>query len=188
MAKQPQKHAQARPQRGATTTPGEGLGGQFGETAEEVALFEFQHAALCYIEAFQRHVARQLIAITGDTSLSAQDCIILHAIRLGQRPKSITDVQHFLNRRDVANVQYSVKKLIKAGLVQKAARDAGRGTSYRLTAEGERVSEIYIGNRKRLVRDVLHGRSGFQEEADVATRLLMWLTGIFDHLSRTDRA
>lgn len=173
----------------ATTRAGvEGLGKQFGETAEEVALFEFQHAALCYIEAFQRHVARQLIAITGDTSLSAQDCIVLHAIRLGQRPKSITDVQHFLNRRDVANVQYSVKKLIKAGLVERAPRDAGRGTSYRLTAEGQRVSEIYVGNRKRLVRDVLHGRNGFQEEAEVATRLLMSLTGIFDHLSRADRA
>ena len=58
-----------------------------GRGSIELALFEFQHAAICFIEAFYRHVERQLIHVTGDPNLSAQDCIILHAIRLGESPR-----------------------------------------------------------------------------------------------------
>lgn len=151
-------------------------------------MFEFQHAAICYIEAFSRHIERQLISVTGNTGLSAQDCMILHAIRTGTHPKSITEVQHFLNRSDVANVQYSVKKLIKAGLLERAPRDAGRGTSYRMTHEGERVSGAYMDNRRRLIADLLQGEKTLRQDARTATRLMITLTGLFDHLSRADRA
>ena len=161
-------------------------GSRFGHTADERALFRFQHAAICYIEAFKRHIERQMIAVTGDATFSAQDCMILHAIRMGLRSQSIPDIQHFLNRSDVANVQYGVKKLVKAGLVERAPRDAGRGTSYRLTHEGERISGIYVKNRQRLMADVLHGLNNFRQDAEIASHLLMTLTGVFDHLSRTD--
>ena len=159
---------------------------RFGRTDEERALFRFQHAAICYIEAFKRHIERQLIAVTGDTTFSAQDCMILHAIRMALRPQSIPDIQHFLNRSDVANVQYGVKKLVKAGLIEQAPRDAGRGTAYRLTVDGERVSGIYVENRHKLMADVLQGQKNFCQDADTASHLLMTLTGTFDHLSRTD--
>jgi predicted MarR family transcription regulator len=159
---------------------------RFGRTADERALFKLQHAAICYIEAFKRHIERQLIAVTGDTTLSAQDCMILHGIRMGLRPQSIPDIQHFLNRSDVANIQYGVKKLVKAGLVEQAPRDAGRGTSYRLTAEGDRVSAVYVDNRHKLLSDVLKGQKNFGQDAEVAAHLLITLTGTFDHLSRTD--
>ena len=158
---------------------------RFGETDDERALFRFQHAAICYIEAFKRHIEKQMIAVTEDPSFSAQDCMILHAVRTGLRSQSIPDIQHFLNRNDVANIQYGVKKLVKAGLIEKAPRDAGRGTSYRLTREGERISGIYLANRRRLMGDLLHAQGNFQHDADIASRLMMNLTGAFDHLSRT---
>jgi predicted MarR family transcription regulator len=157
-----------------------------GRTEKELALFEFQHAAICFIEAFYRHIECQLIAITGDPNLSAQDCVILHSIRLGERPKSITDIQHFSNRRDVANIQYSVRKLIGAGLVQKARREAGRGTFYEPTKHGIHVTDIYVETRARMMREFLSDRDRFLKDAETATRLMMMLTGIYDHLSRTD--
>ena len=43
--------------------------------------------------------------------------MILHAIRIGDRPKSIRELQLFTNRSDVANIQYGVKKLVAAGLI-----------------------------------------------------------------------
>lgn len=165
---------------------GVSVANRFGRTPDERALFKLQHAAICYIEAFKRHIERQLIAVTGDPTSSAQDCMILHAIRMGLRPQSIPDIQHFLNRSDVANVQYGVKKLVKAGLIEQAPRDAGRGTSYRLTAEGDRVSGVYVDNRHKLLSDVLKGQKNFCQDAETAEHLLMTLTGTFDHLSRTD--
>jgi predicted MarR family transcription regulator len=157
-----------------------------GRGAVELALFEFQHAAICYIEAFYRHVERQLILVTDDPNLSAPDCIILHAIRLGERPKSMTEIQHFSNRRDIANIQYSIRKLIKAGLVQKAKRDTGRGTSYELTKYGFEITEAYVTARARMMNDFLSEQTSFVRDAENATRLMMMLTGVYDHLSRTD--
>ena len=157
-----------------------------GRGAVELALFEFQHAAICYIEAFYRHVERQLILVTGDPNLSAPDCIILHAIRLGERPKSMTEIQHFSNRRDIANIQYSIRKLVKAGLVQKAKRDAGRGTFYELTKYGFEITEDYVTARTRMLNEFLSEQTGFVRDAENATRLMTVLTGIYDHLSRTD--
>jgi predicted MarR family transcription regulator len=159
-----------------------------GRTAVEFALFEFQHSAICFIEAFYRHIERQLILVTGDPNLSAQDCVNLHAIRIGDRPKSIPEVQHFSNRRDVANIQYSIRKLTKVGLVQKAKRDAGRGTAYELTKYGIKITDAYVRARERMMLEFLHEHSGFVKDAESATRIMMMLTGIYDHLSRTDAA
>lgn len=127
-----------------------------GRGAVELALFEFQHAA------------------------------ILHAIRLGERPKSMTEIQHFSNRRDIANIQYSIRKLVKAGLVQKAKRDAGRGTFYELTKYGFDITEAYVIARTRMLNEFLSEQTGFVRDAENATRLMTVLTGIYDHLSRTD--
>ena len=159
-----------------------------GRTPVELALFEFQHSAICFLEAFYRHIERQLILVTGDPNLSAQDCVNLHAIRIGDRPKSITEIQHFSNRRDVANIQYSIRKLTKAGLVQKAKRDAGRGTSYELTKYGTKITDAYVSARERMMLEFLREHNSFVKEAEGATRLMMMLTGIYDHLSRTDTA
>ena len=157
-----------------------------GRSAMELILFEFQHSAICFIEAFYRHIERQLITVTGDPNMSAQECVILHAIRIGERPKSITDIQHFANRRDIANIQYSIRKLIKADLVQKAKRDAGRGTFYELTKYGLRITDTYVHTRARMMSEYLSEQPGFLKDAETATRLMMMLTGIYDHLSRTD--
>ena len=161
-------------------------GFHIGQTPVELALFEFQHSAICFIEAFYHHIERQLILITGDPNLSAQDCVNLHAIRLGERPKSITEVQHFSNRRDVANIQYSIRKLAKAGLIRKAMREAGRGTFYELTEHGMKITDAYVLARERMLREFLSERPTFVRDAENATKVMMMLTGIYDHLSRTD--
>jgi predicted MarR family transcription regulator len=158
-----------------------------GRSPVELALFEFQHAAICFIEAFYRHIERQLILVTGDPNLSAQDCVNLHAIRLGERAKSITEIQHFSNRRDVANIQYSIRKLTKAGLIQKAKRDAGRGTFYELTKYGVKITDAYVKAREHMMREFLLEQGKFVKDAENATRVMMMLTGIYDHLSRTDK-
>ena len=157
-----------------------------GQTDLELGLFELQHAVMCFSEAFQRHIASQLVRITGDSNFSAQDCVILHAIRLGERPKSIPDIQHFTNRSDLANIQYSVRKLMKAGLVEKAENGAKRGTTYRLTAKGLDVTDEYVVARRRMADLLPYEPEGFVAESKLACRLLMLLTGLYDQVSRSE--
>jgi predicted MarR family transcription regulator len=159
-----------------------------GRSAEELALFEFQHAAICFMEAFHRHLEGQLIRLTGDPRMSAQDCVILHAIRLGERSKSIPDIQHFTNRTDIANIQYSVKKLVKAGLVRTESGGAGRGTRYELTAEGMALTDEYIRARQALMAKVPIDAERLMRELKVATQVTLLLTGLYDHVSRTEAA
>ena len=157
-----------------------------GQTDIEMALFEFQHAAICYIEAFYRHIEHQLIRITGDPNMSAQDCVILHAIRLGDRPKSIPDIQHFTNRSDIANIQYGVRKLAKAGLVMKARNQPGRGATYELTRKGRDVTDEYVRARREVIALLPHAPEALIAEVGNATRAMLQLTGVYDHVSRTD--
>ena len=157
-----------------------------GQTEVELGLFELQHAVMCFSEAFQRHIASQLIRITGDPNFSAQDCVILHAIRLGERPKSIPDIQHFTNRTDLANIQYSVRKLMKAGLVEKARNGARRGTTYALTDKGMGVTDEYVAARRRMTELLPYAPDAFMSESRLACRLLMLLTGLYDQVSRAE--
>ncbi|HEX7007285.1 MAG TPA: winged helix DNA-binding protein [Alphaproteobacteria bacterium] len=155
-----------------------------GETDFELALFELQHTVVCYSEAFYRYVEMQLKRVTGNATLTGQDCVILHGIRLGERPKSIPEIQHFTNRTDIANIQYSVKKLMKAGLVEKADRNQGRGTTYRLTEVGVRATDEYVRARREFIM-TLRPDPTMLEEVKAATRLLQMLTGAYDHVTRS---
>ena len=160
-----------------------------GKSELELVLFEFQHGVICYMEAFHRHLESQMLALTGDPGLSAEDCIILHAIRLGDRAKSIPDIQHFTNRGDIANVQYSVKKLVKAGLARNAHKKATvRGTRYELTPQGKTLTERYVQSRRELIEMIPAEPAKLIAELKKANALLITLTGLYDHVSRTEAA
>jgi predicted MarR family transcription regulator len=156
-----------------------------GETELELALFELQHSVICYTEAFYRYVEMQLKRVTGDARLTGQDCVILQSVRLGDRPKSIPEMQHFTNRTDIANIQYSVKKLMKAGLVEKANRNHGRGTTYRLTAEGNRATDAYVKARREFIATLQPESAGLIKDMQAAARLIQMLTGAYDHVTRS---
>ena len=159
-----------------------------GESELELELYELQHAAICYMEAFYRYIEMQLHLAASETNLSGADCVILHAIRIGDRPKSIRDLQLFTNRSDVANVQYSVKKLTAAGLIERAKRTkraAGQGAAYALTAQGRKVTDDYVRARKTLIGMIPQAPEAVVADAKTATRLLLQLTGLYDHVSRS---
>jgi len=156
-----------------------------GASDLERSLYELQHEVICYTEAFYRYIGSQLVRVTGDPNLSGQDCVILHGIRLGDRPKSIPEIRHYCNRTDSANIQYSIKKLIKAGLVEKTGNGTGRGTTYQVTALGHRVTDEYARKRREFIADLPGDPEEIQRDAERAKRLLLLLTGLYDHASRS---
>jgi len=159
-----------------------------GQSALELELYEMQHAAICYMEAFYRYIEAQLHRAAPETNLSGADCVILHAIRIANRPKSIRELQLYTNRSDVANIQYSVKKLAAAGLIERARGKkgaAGQGSAYSLTARGRAVTDDYVRARKELIAMIPQGREKVIADAKTSTRLLLQMTGLYDHVSRS---
>jgi len=154
-----------------------------GTTPQELAFAEFQHAMMCLSEAFFRFAGRSLAQIAGDQNMSGQDSVILQVIHSGNRPKSITDLQHFTNRTDVSNIQYSVRKLQKAGLVRRAKAE-GRGAAYELTARGLEVVDAYVGSRRELLADFPEMDDRLIARLEDARRLAVTMTGLYDQASR----
>lgn len=150
-------------------------------TEHEAAVTEFEQALICAGEAFYRFAGALLGA--RKHNLSGQDCVILQQLVSAGEPRRIGDLMRFGNRDDVANVQYSLRKLIKAGLVKKVKAAANRDTAYAVTAAGARVTARLV----RLRRELLMGPTktlGLDRQFRELTQALGLLTGLYDHGAR----
>lgn len=174
---------QPRPDARESGAQGDDHQWHLGTTPQELAFAEFQHAMMCLSEAFFRFTGRSLAQITGDQNMSGQDSVILQVIHSGNRPKSITDLQHFTNRTDVSNIQYSVRKLQKAGLVRRAKAE-GRGAAYELTAHGLEIVDAYVASRRALLADFPEVDDRLIGRLEDARRLAVTMTGLYDQASR----
>lgn len=116
----------------------------------ELALTQLEFGLIHITEAFRRWTATILRQVGGD-DLSFFDGLVLHTVRFRERPKGVAEIARFLNREDVSNVQYSLRKLESAGLLAKVPGKARRETTYQVTAAGVALTDHYA----RLRRDVL---------------------------------
>lgn len=155
-----------------------------GQTEKEQAFAEFQHALICMSEAFYRYIGNSLSAVAGEATLTGQDSVILHTVTTQGRPKSITELQHFTNRTDVANIQYSVRKLARMGLIEKTPDTKGRGTTYQVTDKGRAIVEEHVRARRDLLEEFPDDGGTLAERLDGARNLMVMLTGLYDQASR----
>jgi predicted MarR family transcription regulator len=153
-------------------------------TERELAFAEFQHALICLGEAFYRFIGKTLNHVTQDPNFTGYDGVILHAIRTADRPKSVTELQEFTNRSDVANIQYSVRKLERAGLIAKVPRTSGRGTKYQVTKTGREVVHAYAEYRRALLDQFPEATERLVPRLSNARDLMVILTGLYDQASR----
>lgn len=155
-----------------------------GQTDKEMAFADFQHALICLSEAFYRYIGNSLSAVSGEPNLTGQDSVILHVITTMDRPKSITELQHFTNRTDISNIQYSVRKLVAAGLIEKAPKGQGRATTYRVTENGRAIVEAYVEDRRAVLEEFPDNAGTLREHIDNARQLMVMMTGLYDQASR----
>tara|TARA_B100000508_G_C11438536_1_gene267455 strand:+ start:274 stop:813 length:540 start_codon:yes stop_codon:yes gene_type:complete len=89
--------------------------------------------------------------------LSAQELALLHIIRIKNRAKSIYEIGRLLNRDDMPNIQYGVKKLVDLGYVEKVEVTSGvkKATAYQVTEIGEKNTERYTLARKKILLKML---------------------------------
>lgn len=147
-----------------------------------IAVTDFEYAIMRTHEAFVRWQAECFTAVSGEV-LTGQENALLHVIRMHGRPKTIKELMQMTNRQDLANVQYGLRKLVKAGMVSKSG--SGRiGVYYASTERGNAICDAYAALR----REVLLSEIGeaIQPESDLreATRQLQLLEKIYESAAR----
>jgi predicted MarR family transcription regulator len=149
----------------------------------EIDTTELEFALMRTFEGFGRWQSECLASVC-DLAATGPENALLHIIRMNERPKTIKDLARLTNRDDVPNIQYSLRKLIGAGLVER--KGAGRsGVTYEVTAEGRRVTDDYGAVRRRLLLAAVQNLPGFSDRLAEATRTLNILSGIYEEIART---
>ena len=152
------------------------------QSTDEVDTTELEFALMRAFEGFGRWQSECLASVC-DLAATGPENAMLHIIRMNDRPKTIKDLARLTNRDDVPNIQYSLRKLIGAGLVLR--KGAGRsGVTYVVTEEGRRVTDDYGALRRRLLLQAVANVPGFGDRLAEATRTLNLLTGIYEEISR----
>lgn len=145
---------------------------------KEMALTEIEHTMLRLTAAFERWQSECLAAVT-HRPVSGSDNAVLHVVRMKERPKTVAEIARLLNRDDISNIQYALKKLKAAGLVDKQSAKR-RGVAYFVTEQGYEVTERFAQLRREMLIRMIPNEENWQAQYEVAHRLLNQLQGIYD--------
>ncbi|RLK48264.1 putative MarR family transcription regulator [Alkalispirillum mobile] len=167
---------------GAPDRPGQRQRGRRRATDTPVA-DNFEWATVRMAEAFDRST-KGLLAAVGYGDVTPQEERILNMIRLHDHPKPALIVARLLNRDDLPNLQYSLRKLERSGLVEKVADERGKKVNYTVTAAGRELTERFAEVRRHLIIDQLQPLEGIEDRLRRGTRILSLLTGLYDEAGR----
>lgn len=140
-----------------------------------VEITDLEYAMMRAYQSFLRWQSECLAAVTGIT-LSGQENTLLHIIRMHDRPKTIRDLAQMTNRQDIPNIQYDLRKLLKAGLIDKYGT-ARTGIYYVTTDQGNRVCEDFAKLRSDIF--LKSARSEFEAKSDTGN-----ITGQLEQLEK----
>jgi predicted MarR family transcription regulator len=151
-------------------------------TDAEVDTTELEFAVMRTFESFGRWQSECLAGCI-DFAASGPENALLHVIRMNDRPKSVKELARLMNRDDIPNIQYSLRKLIKAKLVERSG-SARSGVSYSVTPLGHEVTGKYAAIRRALLIAAIENVPDFANRLADATRTLNLLAGIYEEVSR----
>ena len=146
---------------------------------------EFEWSLIRFYEAFSRFVLTTgMITIAADVDIKYQEHVILHVIRMQDRPKNSATIARLMNRDDIPNIQYSLRKLEAAGLIEKQKDKNSKTFSYTASELGVKLTDEYYKVRQEILVKRLEEISDVEEKFDRAARLMSLLTGIYEEAAR----
>jgi predicted MarR family transcription regulator len=117
------------------------------------------------------------------TAFSGTDTALLHVIRMHERPKSISELARLLKRDDLSNLQYGVRKILKAGRIGKSGHSGSKKeVAYQVSVLGREVTDRYAGFRKELLISMAQATAGNLDFESLARALTM-MSAIYDQAS-----
>jgi len=168
-------------------TPTERKGSQIVSSAHLAdggapSLSEFEYGLIISGNAFDRWIVR-CMAAAGYPDFNALDVLVVHSVNHRARDKRLADICFVLNIEDSHLVNYALKKLVKARLVE--AEKRGKETVYRTTEEGAEACARYRAVREPCLVETVKALGNF-DEAEIAAvaRFLRALSGLYDQAAR----
>src|ERR1700742_2908451 len=136
------------------------------ETERLLTDFEFRLERLA--QAYYRWKAACLAAVC-DVPLTGDDVAVLNVVRMGDEPKRLSEIAQLLNRVDVPNLQYAMRKLVRAGLIETEGSSSRKETRYRATATGHAVTEAYAALRAATLPPMLEALDGWAAKSEATS-------------------
>jgi predicted MarR family transcription regulator len=155
-----------------------------GRTERERVFLEFEQALICAAEAFYRFAGVALGPMGKENKLTGQENVILQQLMFTPKPRSVSDLSRFSNRDDISNIQYSLRKLTAAGMIEKVPGSTNRDTRYRPTAAGREATEYLVAARRELLIGPSGSINDIEAQLNSATNAMSLLTGLYDRVSR----
>ena len=145
-------------------------------------LSEYEYGLIVAGNAFNRWMVR-CTAVAGYPDFNPTDVLVLHTVNHRGREKRLTDIGFTLNIDDAHIVNYALKKLLKAGLVE--AQKRGKERFYRTTDRGREVCRRYREVRDACLVDAFAAMGPVEKGvvSDAAQRLRA-LSGLYDQAAR----
>ncbi len=148
----------------------------------EVGLTELEFSIFRIAAAFERWQSDCLGCCHGQ-AFSGTDTALLHVIRMHDRPKGISEMARLLKRDDISNLQYSVRKLLKAGLIEKFGHAGSKkDVTYQVSAEGRDVTDRYARFRQELLISMARTTAGNLDFESMARAFTM-MAAMYDQAS-----
>lgn len=144
-------------------------------------LSEFEFGLTLANHSYHRWMMRA-ISLAGHPDMSALEVLILHSIHHRARSKTLADICLVLNIEDTHTVNYAVKKLRKAGLVEEGRQ--GKEKTVAATEAGAAVCERYRDIRNRLLLDALEDLGLERSQISTLSRLMRLMAGHYDQAAR----
>ena len=154
------------------------------QTEDEIKVTEFELNFWRVFNGFLRW-QEECERYANNSRLTASEISILHIIRMKERPKSINDIGRILNRSDNFNIQYSIRKLTKMGLVKKieSSPQHKRSAAYQITDKGLKNTDNLAAMRKKILMSRFIGNS--ESNLEDMTKTIIRLKAIYDEAEQT---
>ncbi len=149
---------------------------------EEVAVTMIEYSFIRTFGALERWMA-ECQGAAAHMPMSSTDNLVLNVIRMREAPKGISELARFLNRDDVSNIQYSLRKLQRVGLIEKNSSKKRRGASYQVTEKGRKVTDEFARLRRKLLIAAVPTLTDWEEQVATTRRVLELMQGVYENAS-----
>ncbi|MBI1731556.1 MAG: winged helix DNA-binding protein [Gammaproteobacteria bacterium] len=163
--------------------PGSQRKWHLARTPHEAATTEFEWSLLRFQQAWERWVT-QLADVAGMGDLSYIESVVLHVIRMQDRPKTAAQIARQLNRDDIPNIQYCLRKLEKMGLCRKVKEKTPKTFAYEATEAGRTLTDNYADLRRQILTEQTMIIGQVDSKLAEASKLINLLTGMYDEAGR----
>lgn len=144
---------------------------------EDEELIAFELALMQTMESFTRYVVAGS-HLVGTKEIAYNEMIVLHIVRMQERAKDAATIAKLINRDDLPNVLYNLRKLVAVGLVEKVR--VGTATYFQVTDKGREETERYAALRRQTLLASITALETLAGQLGPTTRTLQVMTGLFD--------